>query len=109
MVYECSSGNTYKNHGEPLVKFEKRKGFSNPYYHLHTCISGSSDVELTKIYETALDMNRQRGISFGPDSTLLRRLKQKERDIYRYMRFIVKKYSPVSYVEDPEVRRFSEI
>lgn len=64
---------------DAIIKFEKGKGYTNPYSHHRRCI-----------------------ITFGPGSTLLRNLTQKER-------FVVHKHRPVSYVEDGEVRKFSEI
>ncbi len=44
LVYKCPKGPACTERGE--ISFEKGKGFSNPYSHLKSCVSGGDEKAL---------------------------------------------------------------
>eukprot|EP00171_Calliarthron_tuberculosum_P023569 IDg23569t1 len=103
-VFECPRGEQCKVGGQ--VVFEKNTGFTNPFKHLKSCVSDGDESHLFELFRSHRDSNRLFGGSSKEKAILS--VTKKEQAMYGYLRLIVTKSLPVSYVSDPALRAFSK-
>eukprot|EP00171_Calliarthron_tuberculosum_P003890 IDg3890t1 len=102
-VFECPRGDLCRSGGS--IVFEKGTGFSNPFKHLRTCLADGDQQELIRLFNLHRDEKRQFGKAVSPEMTVT--ATKKEQAMFAYIRIIVLKSLPISYVEDAQVRSFS--
>jgi hypothetical protein len=88
-----------------LCKFLQNSGYSNPFSHLKQCL-GAEKI-LHQQYNKAKE-EQAKGGSLSEFFDLKPLVTPKEKAVYGWLKFLIKKSLPVAYVEDPEVREFSK-
>lgn len=106
LVYKCPKDSLCTENGE--VFFEKGKGYSNPYRHLKSCVAGGDEQHLLDLYNAAVQETMATGTLQNARSSVFSKLNEREKAMYGYMRLIVLKNLPISFVADTEIRNFSK-
>eukprot|EP00171_Calliarthron_tuberculosum_P003774 IDg3774t1 len=101
-VYVCPRKNLCKVGGD--VVFEKDTGFSNPYKHLKVCLCDGDEERLLQLFRHRREEKRR----FGQCKDIVLSTTRKEQAMYGYLRLIIMKSLPLSYVTDSVVRSFSK-
>eukprot|EP00171_Calliarthron_tuberculosum_P000144 IDg144t1 len=107
IVLACPFGERCKVGGEVVT--EKGTGYTNPYKHLKSCVSGGDEKHLLELYNVALAAKRRSGLTNTRfDLPSVTPPTQREKDLYAYLKIIIMRCLPVNNVWDPEFRDFSK-
>lgn len=60
-------------------------------------------------YASALETKKDSGVPFGRVESLVNRITERENAMHSYLRSIIFKLLPISFVVDPEVRAFANM
>ena len=108
LKYECPKPGCVT----PIVSFLDKTGFNNPYQHLKSCYArGQSATQqqavLRALYAEAQSTADRLGGSLKSHFRI-DTLSEYEKTVNSYIRLIVLKSLPISYVDDNEIRSFSK-
>ena len=103
-TFTCPRGDVCKSGG--TVVFEKSTGFSNPFKHLRSCLADGDGEQLIALFSQRRDEVRRFGGAASPMETFS--ASKREQAMFMYIRLIVLKSLPLSFVEDDLVSSFSK-
>ncbi len=106
LVHSCPRKEHCTENGQ--FCFQKGSGFTNPYNHLKTCISGGDESHIRSVFFGKLEERRRGQNIFATKRSLVLGLNAKEKVIYGYVRVVVLKSWLISCVSDPDLRVFSK-